>query len=171
MKSVAFAAAAASLITGCGYHVAGRADLLPDEIKVIAVPAFGNATTRYTLTQQLPQAIMREFISRTRYKVVADPEQADAVLEGSVNNYFSYPTVFDASTGRASGVQLILVLDIRLRDRHKGTVVFERNSMQVQNRYEISADQLAYFEESDTALERASRDTARTIVSAILENF
>jgi hypothetical protein len=158
-------------MTACGYHIAGQADLLPNEIKVIAVPAFGNATTRYTLTQQLPQAITREFISRTRYKVVADPDEADAVLEGSVTNYFSYPTVFDASTGRASGVQLILVLDVRLRDRRKGAVLFERNSMQVQNRYEISADQLAYFEESDTALERASRDTARTLVSAILENF
>lgn len=170
MKYIALGVAAAVTVA-CGYHVSGHADLMPKEIKVIAVPAFGNATTRYTLTQRLPQAITRELINRTRYAVVADPEEADAVLEGTVVNYFSYPTVFDPRSGRASGVQLILVLDIRLRDRRKGTVLFERPSMQVQNRYEISADQQAYFEESDAALERTSRDVARSVVSAILENF
>ena len=162
---------AAVVTVACGYHVSGHADLMPAEIKVIAVPSFGNATTRYTLTQRLPQAITRELINRTRYTVVADPEEADAVLEGTVVNYFSYPTVFDPGSGRASGVQLILVLDIRLRDRLKGTILFERPAMQVQNRYEISADQQAYFEESDAALERTSRDVARSVVSAILENF
>lgn len=168
---LAVIAALAAFTSGCGYHVSGHADLMPEDIKVIAVPAFGNATTRYTLTQRLPVAITREFISRTRYKVVAEPEGADAVLEGTVTNYFSYPTVFDPGTGRASGVQLILVLDIRLRDRRKGNVLFERPAMQIQNRYEISADQVAYFEESDAALERTSRDVARSVVSAILENF
>ncbi|MCW5981143.1 MAG: hypothetical protein KIT09_23875 [Bryobacteraceae bacterium] len=171
MRRAALALAAFLCAAGCGYRVAGRGDLVPREIHAIAIPAFGNATTRYTLTQRLPQAIGREFISRTRYAIVADPEDADAVLEGSVINYFSYPTVFDPATGRAAGVQLILVLDIRLRNRRSGALVFERAGMQVQNRYEISADQAAYFEESDAALERASRDAARTVVSAILENF
>ena len=162
---------AAVLSVSCGYHVSGHADLMPAEIKAIAVPAFGNSTTRYTLTQRLPMAISRELINRTRYKVVAEPDEADAVLEGNVVNYFSYPTVFDPASGRASGVQLILVLDVRLRDRRKGTILFDRPAMQVQNRYEISADQIAYFEESDAALERASRDVARSVVSAMLENF
>jgi len=36
---------------------------------------------------------------------------------------------------------------------------------------EISVDPRAYFEESDPAMERLSRDVARTVVSAILENF
>lgn len=156
---------------GCGYHVAGRADLLPKELHAIAIPAFANATTLYTLTQSLPQAIGREFIRRTRYRIVADPAQADAMLEGAVLQYFSYPTVFDARTGRASGVQMILVLDIKLRDVRTGGILFQRPAMQVQNHYEISSDQTAYFEESDAALERLSGEVARAVVSAILENF
>ena len=43
--------------------------------------------------------------------------------------------------------------------------------MEFRERYEISVDQKAYFEESDPALERLSRNVARTLVSAILENF
>lgn len=171
MRGAALPAVLALAGAGCGYHVAGRADLLPKDLHTIAIPAFANATTLYTLTQSLPQAIGREFIRRTRYRIVADPAQADATLEGAVLQYFSYPTVFDASTGRASGVQMILVLDVKLRDVKTGNVLFQRPAMQVQNRYEISSDQAAYFEESDAALERLSAEVARALVSAILENF
>jgi hypothetical protein len=39
-------------------------------------------------------------------------------------------------------------------------------------RYEISVTfPKAYFEESDAALDRLSRDVARDLVSSILENF
>jgi hypothetical protein len=43
--------------------------------------------------------------------------------------------------------------------------------MEVRERYEISVDPRAYFDESDTAAERLSRDVARSIVSAILSGF
>ncbi len=171
MKAFGAACLAAVMAAGCGYHVAGHADLLPERIKTIAIPAFDNNTTRYRLTQSLPAAITREFISRTRYRIVADPEKADAVLHGGVVNYLSYPTIFDPATGRAAGIQLIVVLDLRLIDRRTGKMLYQNSGMNVQNRYEISSDQVAYFEESDTALDRLSRDVARTVVSAILENF
>jgi hypothetical protein len=43
--------------------------------------------------------------------------------------------------------------------------------MEFRQRYEIAIDPNAYFEESDMALERLSRDVARTVVSAVLEAF
>jgi len=171
MRRLAPAALASLLLTACGYHVAGRADLLPRHLRSIAIPAFANATIHYTLTQSLPQAIGREFIRRTRYRIVADPAEADATLEGAVLQYFSYPTVTDPATGRAAGVQMILVLDIKLRETGTGAVLFERPGLVVQHRYEISSDQLAYLEESDAAFERISVEVARSVVSAILENF
>ena len=140
MKILAVLVAGVMLSVGCGYHVSGRADLLPKHVRKIAIPAFANATSRYQLTQKLPQSITREFISRTRYEVVADPNTADAVLQGAITNYFSFPTVTDAELGRASGVQVIVVMEIRLTDRKSGAVLFNRPGMQVQNRYEISSD-------------------------------
>ena len=46
-------------LTSCGYHVAGKADLVPKTVNTIAIPAFGNITTRYKLTDHLPEAISR----------------------------------------------------------------------------------------------------------------
>src|ERR1700675_3649286 len=82
-------------LSSCGYHVAGKADLVPKSIHTIAIPAFTNITTRYKLTDHLPEAIAHEFIARTKYQIVNDPKEADAVLRGAVTNYVAYPTVFD----------------------------------------------------------------------------
>jgi outer membrane lipopolysaccharide assembly protein LptE/RlpB len=162
---------AAVLAAGCGYHVAGRGDLLPHTIHTIAIPAFSNSTSRYRLSERLPTAISREFLSRTRYRVVPDPNTADAVLQGTVVRYNSNPTIFDPATGRASAVQMSVVLDVTLRERATGAVLYSRSQLEFRERYEISVDQTAYFEESDSALERLSRDVARNLVSAVLEKF
>ena len=171
MIRAAAALAALALAAGCGYHVAGRADLVPKSVKTIAVPSFGNATIRYKLADRLAAAVTRELISRTRYQVVADPNQADAILSGSVVNYNAYPTVFDDRTGRASGVLAIVQLQISLQDRATGKLIYSRPYLEFRERYEISVDQVAYFDESDTAMQRLSRDVARAVVSSILEMF
>ena len=170
MRALALVAAAASTIS-CGYHVSGRADTLPKTIHTIAIPAFGNATTRYKLTDRVPEAVAREFIARTRYKVVNDQSQADAILRGTVVNYFAYPTIFDPATARAAVVQIQVVMSATLVERATGKVLFTRPIIEVKQQYEISADQVAFFEESDTAMTRLSRDVARMLVSAILEDF
>ena len=155
----------------CGYHTGGRAELIPTTVHTIAVPAFQNATTRYKLADQLPEAIAREFISRTRYRVVADPESADAVLDGTVLRYGSFPTVFDPATGRASAVELNVLMRISLRERATGKILYDRPNFEIRERYQISIDPAAFFEESDSALQRASQQTARQVVSSILESF
>src|SRR5205809_3311890 len=123
-------------LASCGYHVSGKADLLPKRIRTIAIPAFGNATTKIKLSERLTSAVTREFISRTRYRIVADPNQAEALLTGSVINFFSYPTIFDPATARASSVQAVVILQIALTDRSNNAVLFARPSLEVRERYE-----------------------------------
>ncbi len=162
---------AVASFSGCGYHVSGKADLMPKTIHTIAIPAFGNATTRYRLTDRLPEALSREFIARTRYQVVTDPDQADAVLRGTVVNYFAYPVILDPATGRASSVQVIVNMSASLVERATGKTLFTRPSFQWKTQYEISADPQTFLDESPVAMDRLSRDVARMLVSAILENF
>jgi len=170
-KIFAIAAVLAAAGAGCGYHVAGRADLVPKNIKTIAIPAFGNATTRYALARRLPADITREFISRTHYAVVADPREADAVLNGAVVNYFAYPTTSDPVSGRATGVQVVATLSLSFTDRHTGKVIYSNPRVEYREQYEIPTDPTAYFDESGTAIERLSHDVARDVVSSILEAF
>ena len=72
---------------------------------------------------------------------------------------------------RRSGAQVIVILQVTLTDRSDGKVLFSRPNLEVRERYEISVDAKTYFEESDVAMDRLSRDVARSVVSAVLENF
>lgn len=159
--------------SSCGYHISGSgtSDVLPTNLKTIAVPAFNNVTVRYKLTSSLPGAIAREFISRTRYQVVNDPKQADAILTGAVIRFDSAPTTFDPATGRASAVMAVVTMQITLRDRVTNAVLYDRPRFEVRQMYEISVDANSYFDESAVAMDRLSREVARQVVSAILENF
>ncbi|MBI2687887.1 MAG: hypothetical protein HYX27_16385 [Acidobacteria bacterium] len=165
------ALALSSLLTGCGYHVGGKSDLLPKSIQTIAIPAFNNLTVRYKFSDRLAGAITREFIARTRYNIITDPNQADAVLKGTILTFTAYPTIFDPATGRAAGVQIQANMQLNLTERATGKLLYNRPSFEFRERYEVSVDQAQYFEESDQALERLSRDVARTVVSAVLEAF
>ena len=67
-------ALACAFSTGCGYHTAGRANLLPSDLRVLAVPAFVNQTQTYKIEQMLTAAVVQEFTTRTNYHVVSDPQ-------------------------------------------------------------------------------------------------
>jgi hypothetical protein len=162
---------AAAPLAGCGYKAGSRADLLPKTLHAIAIPAFNNLTARYRLTDGVPASITREFLSRTRYRVVADPNEADAILNGAIIAFNSFPTIFDPATGRAAAVQVNVVLQLRLIERESGKVLFERQAFEARQRYEVSVDPVAYFDESGPGIDRLCRDVARQLVSAVLENF
>lgn len=156
---------------GCGYHVGGGASVIPKTIQTIAIPAFGNVTSRPRLPVLLTTDVTREFISRTRYHIVPYPDQADAVLTGSVVSVNSSPTIFDPASNRATGAQVIVVLQLTLTNRRTGEVLFSRPSAEFKERYEIATDPQAYFDENDTAMVRLSRDIARGVVTAVLQGF
>ena len=125
-------------LSGCGYHVAGQADLVPKTVHTIAVTPSPNTTVRYKLSDLLPEARSRELISRTHYQMVNDPTQADAVLRGTVLNYVAYPTLIDQSTGRTSGLQITVRLEVSFVERSTGKVIFSRPNFEAHERYELS---------------------------------
>jgi Lipopolysaccharide-assembly len=159
------------LLASCAYRFAATDTALPKTIHTIAIPAFANLSTRYKLTDQLPELISREFLTRTRYKVVPDVDTADAVLRGAIITYAFYPTIFDPANGRAAYAELHVMLTVSLTERATGKVLFNRPNFDVRETYQISPQATQYFEESDPALKRAGEQVARSVVSAVLENF
>jgi outer membrane lipopolysaccharide assembly protein LptE/RlpB len=156
---------------GCGYHVAGHASQLPSEWKDIAVPAFKNDTTRYRIEQRFTQAVIREFITRTKYRVVQDPQSADAVLHGEVLSIETSPVLFEATTGQVTTMLVTVHTKVELIDNKTEKPVYKNDDMVFRDEYQISTDLNSFFEEQDPALERMSRDLASHLVSNVLENF
>ncbi len=137
-------------LVSCGYHISGHANMMPKTIRTIAVPAFANNSSNHRLPVLLTAATTRELISRTRYRIVANPDEADATLYATVARLDIFPIISDPNSSRSTGVQVVVTMQIKLIDRQTGKVLYS---------------------ESGTAIERVSRDVARSIVSAILEGF
>ena len=66
---------------------------------------------------------------------------------------------------------MIVHLKVVLTERASGKVIYNRPDFMISERYEISVDPKSYFDESPAAVDRLSRDVARTVVSGILERF
>lgn len=156
---------------GCGYHVAGRAANLPSEWKTIAIPAFKNDTTRYRIEQRFTQAVIREFITRTKYRIVQDQSSADAVLTGEVLSIETDPVLFEATTGEVTTMLVVVHAKVQLVDNNTRKSVYTNNDMVFRDEYQISSNVSTFFEEQDPALERMSRDFASHLVADVLENF
>ncbi len=159
------------LLSSCGYHVAGKADLVPKSIQTIAIPAFKTTTSRYKLVDTLPQAIGTEFLTRTRFKVVNDPSQADAVLDGTINAAYANPNVNDPNTGVSISIRVVVVMTVKLVERSTGKVLYSRSNWVMHQDYAAALDPHQLFDESGPAFDRLSRDMARDLVSAVVENF
>jgi outer membrane lipopolysaccharide assembly protein LptE/RlpB len=157
--------------SGCGYHTAGSAVQLPENVKTIAVPAFTNVTTTYRIEQMLTASVVREFTTRTHYHILNEPgEAADATLRGTVISTSASPLTYNSATGQAASVLVVVSMKVSLTDR-QGKVLYQNPSYLFREQYEVSQDLASFFEENSPAYRRLSQDFARTLVSNILEGF
>jgi outer membrane lipopolysaccharide assembly protein LptE/RlpB len=167
---LALVVAAASAV-GCGYHVAGHASTLPSEWTTIAVPAFKNDTTRYRIEQRFTQSVIRQFLQRTKYKIVQNTDDADAVLHGEIVTIETNPMIFNATTGQVTMMLVTVHTKVLLVDNKTQKVVYKNDDMLFRDEYQITTDAPEFFEEQDPALERMARDFAAQLVSNVVESF
>ena len=161
----------ASIVAGCGYHVAGRSSELPSDWKTIAVPIFKNETRRYRIEQRFTQAVIHEFLARTKYRIIQDEAAADGVLHGEVLSIEATPVIFEATTGQVTAMVVTVHTKVLLVDNHDQKVVYKNDDMVFRDEYQISTDVQSFFEEQDPAIERMSRDFAARLVANVIEKF
>ena len=160
-----------AMALGCGYHTAGHAVRLPESMRTIAIPGFTNQTQTYRIEQILTRDVVREFVGRTHYQVLnSSSDSADATLKGVVVSTLAAPLTYDAQTGRASSAVITVTMKVSLVDRG-GRVLFENQNYTFREQYQVSREIASFFEEETPALQRMSRDFARTLVSDILEGY
>jgi hypothetical protein len=175
----------AIFLSACGYHVGGTASLVPPGLKVIAVPALKNDTPRYRIEQRMTEAVVHEFIARTKYRIVSSEDSADAVLRGEITSFEAIPAVFDTTstatsssvptantaTARATTMLVSVHMKVSLEERETKKVLYKKDDYLFREPYEISTDPAKFFDEQGPALERMSREFAARLVSDVLENF
>jgi outer membrane lipopolysaccharide assembly protein LptE/RlpB len=162
----------AIVLSSCGYGLVGVSSNLPEHLQTLYITPFVNQTQRAELDQRLTEQISQEWVRRGRFQLVASPDEADAVLSGTIIAAIVTPVRFD-SEGRANEYQLTVSADVQLVDRTKEKPVtlwhdarFSRSTS-----YEVDVNATDYFDREVQAIELLSRDYARGLVVTILEGF
>jgi len=170
-RAYALAVLLSVLATGCGYHTAGHTVTIPDNVRILAIPAFVNQTQTFKIEQTLTAAVVKEFVTRTHYHVINQmSDDADAALHGTVLASYTTPLTYDSQTGRAASVMVVISMKVSLLDK-RGKVLYQNPAYLFREQYEVPRDLNSFFEEDSPALQRLSRDFAQTLVSNILEGF
>ena len=115
-------------------------------VKMLAVPSFQNQTHTYRVETSLTNAVIREFNTRTHYRVVQSEADADAVLHGTVVSAEVRPSLTTRVTGRAStGLVTIIAKIVRLRRAMAGCCTAIQ--LRVPRQYQISNELSSFFED------------------------
>lgn len=161
---------ALSLLAGCGYALVGRGSNIPEDIKEVYVRPFENRTQRAQVEQALTRALAEEMVNRQRFAVVASEEGADAELSGAVVGFGATPVTFDA-TGRATAYEIAITAQMSFKRVGSDDVLWSNDRYVFRESYPIDADEAAYFDREDEAIEEAAKKFAETAVSDLLEGF
>jgi TolB-like protein len=156
------------LLGGCGYRLVGRATVLPERVKVIAVAPFENRTTRAEIEQRVTESVARELSKRGRYRVVAESAGADALLEGAVADFRTNPVQFN-DQGRATRVETVVILEATLRDLANDQILWSQADLIFREQYDVPATESEFFDRETIALDEIARGAAIALVTSILE--
>ena len=177
MRSIAcrlfatLAAVALLASSGCGYHTLGAATHLPPGVNTLAVPVFVTRTDSNGTETALTQAVVREFITRTRFRVETNSgSNADAVLHGTILKQVVMPLTYNAATQQSSSFVITIVASVTLTARD-GRVLYENRNYVYREQYQSSTDLPTFIQEDPAAIQRLSREFARQLVADILEGL
>ena len=158
-------------LTGCGYALVGRgASNIPADVREVYVRPLENRTQRTQVEQALTRAIANEMVTRNRFSVSGNAEEADAELSGAVIGFDVRPVAFDTS-GRATQYEIVVIAQIAFKRVGSDEVIWSNDRYVFRESYEIEATETAYFDREDEAIEEAAEKFAETMVSDLLEGF
>ncbi len=165
------------LVSSCGYHLSGMGGIVPEGARTISIPVFLNATSEPYVDVEVTQAVVEEFMTDGRLKVMG-LEEAELALRGRVVKYEVTPLSYN-SRSFVQQYRVHLVVDASLEDLRSKKVLWQEKGIQSN----FISDYTVFFDATgnanitatrvakDAAIKQASQDIAWTLRSRVLEGF
>ena len=165
---------AAGLTASCGYALSGRGSFLPDYLRTLGIPMFGNTTPFQTVEQVFTQKVREQFQSSGRYTVVPADVGVDGIVRGEIQSISSQPVgLNDAQL--ATRYRFTVVVKVALEDVKQQKTLWENPALSFSDEYEVATpgggDAAVLLGQDRVAYDRIAEDFAKSVVSAILEAF
>ena len=165
------------LVSSCGYHISGTGGIVPAGVRTISVPVFLNATNEPYVDVEVTQAVVEEFMTDGRLKVVG-LEEAELALRGKVVKYEVTPLSYNPQA-YVQQYRVHIMVDASLEDLRSKKILWQEKGIQSSfiSDYTVSFDATGRADirgtrvAKDAAIKQASQDIAWTLRSRVLEGF
>ncbi|MEZ4599451.1 MAG: LPS assembly lipoprotein LptE [Syntrophotaleaceae bacterium] len=156
-------------VLGCGYHLQGRSDALPEEIRSLYIEMMENGTREPFLENAVTNAIVERFSRHQQLVLVEDRNRADAILGGRLVGYgrsaISYNPVDEIAEYRSE-----IALNAVLRRGDNGLPLW-KGTVRWAEEYTTSRDKALQDARESAAIEQASQRLADELYSRIVDGF
>jgi len=155
-----------SLVSGCGYHVAGKSGTMPGDIKSVTIPVFANATVKPDIEGIITSAFVSEFVTTLPVKKDAEAEMLGKILSYSLRG------VSFTSNDVTQEYRLSVLVSITLRDRKDGHIIWQDKGVSDYEDFKVDTTDVTRTEETEIeAFKKLSVDMARKVKERMLEGF
>lgn len=158
------------LLTGCGYHIAGKGGEFPGGITELAIPVFKNNTYKPEVESVMTSAFASEFITSIEVS-----SKAQAVMLGEITSYERKPVSYsksDVNQEYRLTVKLSLQLVRYTGENAEPEVLWSDANVTDYEDYTVNTSSVTATEDAEAAaLVKIAEDTARTVKERILDRF
>lgn len=152
---------------GCNYSFRAGGGF-PEHIRTVAILPFENETTRFELTQEVHDQLLRE-LPRALGIRNAGEQSADAIVRGTIRNYSLDAPLYRAGAeeSRTEVLQrsVRIVVTVQIIDRQENVILWESRSLSAEGQY------LEATEQEDTGREEAISLLVQRIVDGAQSNW
>jgi len=160
------------MLSSCGYHLSGTGGIVPEGTKTIAIPVFFNETNEPYVDVEVTQAVVEEFLTDGRLKVVG-VEDAALALRGKIAKYDVIPLSYNPQSF-VQQYRVHLVVEAVLEDLRTKKAIWQEKGIEsnfISDFAVTMGDIRTTRVAKDAAIKKASQDVAWTLRSRVLEGF
>ncbi len=154
---------------GCGYHLAGQGNSLPDHLRKIAVPIFTNKSYEYGLESTVTQEVVASLNRRPGIEVVDSAEGADALFLGEILEYKYVPTL--NSRREVTQYYIQITASVKCLDLIQDKTYWENPTFIFHQIFKVTEGISSIQSNRQQAWKEAAEGFAESVTSVLLEGF
>ncbi|OGP12878.1 MAG: hypothetical protein A2052_07680 [Deltaproteobacteria bacterium GWA2_54_12] len=154
------------LLSGCGYHIAGKGGHMPAGLESLAIPVFENRTAKPDIESDLTAAFVTEFVT----SVTVEGTSGHAMY-GVIKSYELKPVSFTESDINQE-YRLTVALALTIVDKSSGQIIWRKENITDYEDFTVNINDVSETTDREkAALRKLARDTARLVKERMMERF
>jgi outer membrane lipopolysaccharide assembly protein LptE/RlpB len=156
-------------LSGCGYRFAGSGSF-PEGVNYIFIEVLEKRTSKTGVERIVTNQMIFEFSRRRENSLVSKLDEADAILEGSINSIRTQ-TISRLGTSVANEREVTMTVDLKLIKRDGGAVIWAASGLSDREAYDVADAKIETDRNEELAIGRLSERLSERIFNRLTDDF